>query len=378
MNEKGNVIRVLHVVDNLSITAGVSNMLMNLYRSIDKKKIQFDFLVAAHSEKSYEREIVCLGGCVFYFGNPLSFRTFLSANRKANDFFRQNAGKYNVVHLHSPTICEFTVKYAKKYGVRHIIIHSHSSMTSVNPIKAFINSILQRRVKQLATEYWACSTEAGEYLFGKENKHKTTIIFNAVNTDSYAFDEKKRKKIRSSLGLDGCVAIFHVAYFTPIKNHVFLIPIIKKLYKSSSNIKFVFVGVGSEKEHFENELKKQQLLNQCLFLGRRNDVNNLLQAADLLILPSIKEGLPVTVVEGQASGLPCMISDSITHDVQVNNVTYVPLDSNKWVEYIESFIPFDDKTRREKSLAFRKSKFNILHEAERVLGLYSKMLQEDD
>ena len=376
MNSK--VVRVLHVVDNLSITAGVSSMIMNLYRNIDSQKIIFDFLVGRHVEKNYESEIESLGGRVYYFGNPLSARGFISANRKSREFFRANSDKYDIVHLHSPTICEFTVRYAKQYGIKHIIIHSHSSMTSTNRFKSIINSILQRRVTYLATDYWACSTEAGSFLFGDKSVKdgKVSIIYNAVSTNLYTYNESYRRKMRRELCLENKLIVTHVAGFFSIKNHSFLLPIIASIKQTAPNIRFVFVGAGPEQESFIESLKRTNNYDVCSFLGRRDDVYAILQASDLLILPSIKEGLPVTIIEGQAAGIPCLVSDSITKDALVNNVTYIPLNTEYWEEYIRDFIPLTNEQRMSKSREFEKSHFNIIEEAKRVQDKYIELVVE--
>jgi len=150
------------------------------------------------------------------------------------------------------------------------------------------------------------------------------------------------------------------------------------LKESKSPILFLFVGDGPEKDHIVAMAKKKKLDDMCVFLGRRNDVSDLLQASDLLVLPSIKEGLPVTVVEAQAVGLPCLISDSITREVNIGNVMFSELDSNKWSNLICQLNILSDDERKARSESFNLSKFNIFHESRRVEQLYLKMVERDE
>ena len=364
-------IRVLQIVDNIAIMSGVSSMIINIYRNIDRSKVQFDFLVSEKKKYSYEEEIKELGGNIIYTGAPLS-RHIFSSNNKVRNFFCTNSSKYKIVHLHSPTISEFTIRHAKNYGINNIIVHSHSTMTSTNRIKSIINTILTMRIKFLANHYWACSTEAAYYLFGKNycQKNSFELIYNAVDVIKYEFDPTIREKVREKYKFDGYIVALHISNFSPIKNHKFLVNVIKN---SNSSIKYVFVGEGPEKDKFENELKNIGCYEKCVFLGKRKDIPELLQGADLVILPSLKEGLPVTVVEGQASGLPCIISDTITKDVKVNNVEYLPLNSSQWVDFLTKYQGISNLERSKMSSEFKSSMFNIKSEANRVMQLYLKM-----
>ncbi len=162
--------RVLQIVDNISCDSGVSTFLMNVYRNIDRKLIQFDFLVASPREKSFESEIESLGGRVYYFGNPYSIKSLFSANKCAKSFIKKNIKKYSAFHLHTSTMSLFTLKYVKLYGGQNRIVHSHSSMTSDNAIKALINRFLNLFAPIYGNSFVGCSTEAADFLFGKKSK----------------------------------------------------------------------------------------------------------------------------------------------------------------------------------------------------------------
>lgn len=245
-------------------------------------------------------------------------------------------------------------------------------MTSPNRLKALINTLLTYRIKQLSNHYWACSTEAAKFLYGN-GFSEYEMIYNAVDVNSFQFDQAVRRKVRTKLDIHDFIAVIHVSNFSPIKNHMFLVDVIQN---SPDNIKFIFVGDGSEREKFERALIEKNIIKKCVFLGRRSDINIILQGADLMLLPSLKEGLPVTIVEAQASGLPCILSDTITRDVDVNHISYLQLNTAQWINAISSFSSLKDDERKILSDHFSSSYFNIKNEANRVMNLYLKMLGE--
>lgn len=369
---------ILQVVDNISADSGVSSVIMNLYRNIDKSKIQFDFLVCKEERnrgKSYEKEIYEHGGNVYYFGSPLSLKTLFKSSANAKEFFKINGDKYDAVHLHTPTIALFTLRYARQYGIKSRIVHSHSTMTSKNKLKAFVNKILIACIPYYANFFWTCSTEAANFLYGKNfcKDHNIELIYNAVNADFYQFSSERRKRERERLGIKDEKVIVHISNFSPIKNHQFLIQIIDNIYKKNCNIKFIFVGDGSTRQQFQKSIVERGLSQSCIFTGRMEDVSNILFASDLLVLPSIKEGLPVTVIEAQASGLRCVVSDSITRECNVSDIIYLPLESSIWTSTLLNVKQVSSEERIERSKIFQESLFNIKKEAKRIEMKYSKL-----
>lgn len=367
-------IRVLHVVDSLSKKSGVSSFVMNLYKNIDRELISFDFMICVKYSQSYEDEVMRLGGNVVFINNPLSLKTMTIANRNAKEFFDRNAKKYDIVHLHSASLCEFTVRHAYNNGIFNIIIHSHSSMFSCNPIKKFLHRILILRLKKYAKHYWMCSNEAGQFLYGKNfcKHNKTELIYNAVETEKFSFCIEKRNELRNLMGLESKIIVLHISNYSPLKNHTFLVDVIKK---TNDRIAYVFIGEGPAKKQFKIRIYKEGLDSKCVFIGQVSNVNDYLQMADLVVLPSIREGLPVTIVEAQAAGVPCLISNTITKDVCVERVDYLSLNQMQWIKYINSFTALDNEEREKASFSLKNSVFNIEKEANRVSFLYYKMLQ---
>ena len=371
--------KILQILDNLSVDSGVSSVVMNFYRNINSEKIQFDFLVCRENEnnkKTYYDEIVSMGGKVFYCGNPLSVQTFISSVRRIKLFFKKYSTEYQAVHLHVPTIAYFTLRYAKKFGIRSRIIHSHSSMTSPIKYKAFINYFLMKG-KKYANTYWACSAEAAEFLFGKKAIKNVEIIRNTVDSEKFSFDNEKREAVRKDYKLPANKVIMHISNFSPIKNLDFLLPIIEENIKQNDNIRFMFVGDGPTKNKIEEKLKQSGLADYFIFTGRQRDVHKYLCAADLLLLPSLKEGLPVVVLEAQACGLTCLVSNTVTKECDVGNVVFFPLDENIWGDYIVKFCSPSCDIRRDMSASFKNCLYDAKKESARVEKLYLSLVKRD-
>lgn len=318
--------RILHVVTYMG-RGGIETMLMNYYRNIDREKIQFDFLVHRDFRADYDDEIEALGGKIYRIPpmNPVS-----SIYRKALlDFFKKN--KYKVVHCHLNYMSGVVLAVAKKCGVPVRIAHAHTS--SMNPgWKQYVKRLCKYLIPVTATNLIACSTDAGRSVFGNVNFN---IIANAINAEKFRFSKEVREKKRLELGLNECFTVMHIGRFVYPKNHDFLIEVFKELLQIVPDAKLVLVGDGELRNEIEEKI--QQLpINSVQLLGTRNDINELLQAADIFAFPSRFEGMPVTMIEAQAAGLPCIMSDTITKECIVTDlVTEIPIvDPKRWVKAI--------------------------------------------
>lgn len=327
------MVRVLHVVTHMN-RGGLETMIMNYYRAIDKTKIQFDFLThrPEKEKKDYDSEITRLGGRIYHIRrlNPFSYIYY----KELTDFFLKHP-QYKVIHVHQDCLSSVILKVAKKCGVEVRIAHCHSSSQDYNfyyPIKMYF----KRKIKRYATQMIACGERAGRWMFGKNAVF--TILPNAIDTDKYIFSENKREKVRNDLTISNTdIVLGHVGRFSPVKNHYFLIDIINELVKKNINVKLVLVGDGELFDSIQKKVELLRLSNNVVFLGLRNDVNDLLQAFDLFIMPSLYEGLPVSIIEAQAAGLRCIISERVPIECDITGNVY-QLDLNdgaqKWAKEI--------------------------------------------
>ncbi|MCP2033607.1 hypothetical protein L1279_000590 [Planomicrobium sp. HSC-17F08] len=316
--------RVLHIVSSLSKVNGVMSVLMNIYRNIDSQNIQFDFLVSAKNDLYYQDEINRLGGKVYIIGEP-SLSKFSNYISKVNKFFKENSNQYDIVHCHVPPVASIFLFFAWKNKIEYRIVHSHGTMYGDRKISIIRNFILQIPIKLVSNVYFACSEKAGIFLFGTNTykKGKVYIVKNAINPKVYKFDEKLRKTVRKELSLTNEVLIGHVGAFVPVKNHIFIIDILEKLTDMNEiNYKLILVGDGPLIKDIKELIAKRNLTDKVIFAGLRNDVNRIMQALDILLLPSIKEGLPLVAIESQAASLPVLLSDSITKEVGITKYSH--------------------------------------------------------
>lgn len=297
------MLRILHVVTDMN-RGGLETMLMNYYRAIDKNKIQFDFLTHRSYKADYDDEIKEMGGIIYHLPrlNPIS-RQYKKA---LNNFFDKHT-EYQIIHVHQDCMSSIVLKAAKKYGVKVRIAHSHTSSQTMDvkyPIKLFY----KRFISRYATQLMACSKEAGEWMF---QGAKFVVLNNAIKTSDYTYNENKRDKIRKELNIavDELV-IGHVGRFSPPKNHLFLLDVFYEIQKDVK-AKLVLVGDGCLRSEIVNKIERLGIEDKVLLMGVRKDVDCLLQGMDVFVFPSIYEGLPVTLIEAQASGIPCIISDKV-------------------------------------------------------------------
>lgn len=312
-------IRVLHIVTYMG-RGGLETMLMNYYRKIDRSKVQFDFLVHRDFEADYDREILSLGGKIHRLPPLNPFGTGYSS--ALNNFFKAHP-EYRIVHSHLDCMAGIPMKYAQKNGVSVRIAHSHNS-NQTKDLKYPLKLYFKRNIRKYATDLFACSEEAGKWMFSTGD---FCVLNNAIDAASYAFDPQVRHEVRDQLGIQAdAIVIGHVGRFAPPKNHRFLADIIAEVIKQKKNTVALLVGDGELRQQTEKQVQDMEIADKVIFTGVRSDVSRLLQAMDVFVFPSIYEGLPVSIVEAQAAGLPCLISEKVPIECKKTAlVTQLPL-----------------------------------------------------
>lgn len=298
-----NQLRVLQVVTHME-RGGLESMLMNYYRYIDREKIQFDFLVHRQERAAYDDEIEAMGGKIYRLPRLVPWsKAYLTA---LNRFFDEHP-EYRIVHVHQDCLSSVILKAAQQHNIPVRIAHSHNANQDRN-LKYPIKLWCRRSIPRCATHLFACGKDAGDWMFGGASYQ---IINNAIDTTAYTYDTNKRVELRRQLGLADELVIGHVGRFNPQKNHPFLLDIFAALLKKESNAVLLLVGGGEGMSQIREKAQKLGIAEHVHFLGVRSDVADLMQAMDIFVLPSLYEGLPVTMVEAQAAGLPCIISDKV-------------------------------------------------------------------
>ena len=346
----GEPIRVLHVVTYMG-RGGLETMIMNYYRHIDRSKVQFDFLTHRDEKWDYDDEIESLGGRIYHLPrlNPFSPKYLKSLD----DFFRSHK-EYDIVHCHQDCLSGIVLKYAKKNGVPFTIAHSHSSNQNKN-FKYLIKLVAKRNITKYADYLFACGKEAGRWMF---NTDDFTILNNAIDTESYIYDEEKSLNMRNKLGIENKFVVGHVGRFRHQKNHSFIIDIFKKVSEIRDDALLMLVGDGELMEDMKNKVSSLGLDDKVMFLGSRSDVSDLMQAMDVFIFPSLYEGFPLTMIEAQSSGLNCIISDKIPQECIISkNVKIVGLDKS-CTDWANEVINMYNK-KRNQCKEIENNKFDI-------------------
>lgn len=292
---------------------GVESFVMNYYKHLDHSKIQFDFLCDADSTNIPYKEIEALGGKVIIippYQHAISYQKELKKALKKGD--------YKLVHSHINTLSVFSLLAAKRAGVPIRIAHSHSTTNKKEKKKHLLKIILRPLSKVFSTHYMSCSEHAGRWQFGNKafSAGKVKLIHNAIELNKFKFNENIRNDIRRKLKIDnGTLVVGNIGRFVQTKNHSFLIDIFKEIHEQNSNSILIMVGQGPLMKEIQEKAKNMGLSDQVKFLGQIDNVNELYQAFDVFILPSLYEGLGMVLIEAEASGLKCITSLTVPKEV---------------------------------------------------------------
>lgn len=371
------MIRVLHSVSNMD-RAGIETMLMNYYRHIDREKIQFDFLCNKKKKGAYDEEIIEMGGRVFRSPglNPIRFFQY---KKFMFDLFNENP-EIKIVHSHNGEFAYQSLYAAYKKGIKVRICHAHNTRIERN-LKKPLKLLYKTQLKKVANNYWGCGINAIKFYFGKQivNDKKYLVINNAIEVEKFVYNENLRNEIRKKMNLENKFVIGNVGRFMEQKNHKFILQIFKKILTVIPNASLMLIGDGELLENIKNKAKELQINESILFLGNIENVNEMYQAMDVFLLPSLFEGLPVVGVEAQAAGLKCLFSDTITKEVAITeNIKYLSLEKDSIEKWVDEIIKNRTYERKDTSLEIKKAGYSIKEEAQKIEDRYMKMLNEKE
>lgn len=321
-------IRVLHVFGGLD-AGGAESRTMDIYRQINKEKVQFDFLIHTEKRGFFEDEIIKMGGRIYRVPR-FGINSIISYPQKTKDFFAYHP-EYKIVHGHILSTAFIYQRIARKYKVPVRIAHSRCGSRTEFSFENLIKEFFKRLTKFYVTDQFAVSRIAGESAFGTRNvkNGKVKILPNAIQSDRYLYNEELRNRIRKELNLEDKLVVGHIGRFQQQKNHKFLVEIFNEIQSIQKKSVLLLIGDGELKKDIQNKVEELGLRDKVIFAGVRSDVPDLLQIMDVLLFPSFFEGLPGVVLEAQAAGLPCVISDKITSEVKITDlVEYVSLEKN--------------------------------------------------
>lgn len=360
------MIRILQVVTHMN-RGGLETMLMNYYRQMDRTQVQFDFLTHREYDGDYGEEIRQLGGKLYHLPvlNPFS----PSYRKKLGDFF-DNHPEYKIVHVHQDCLSGVILHVAKEHGVSVRIAHSHGA-NQIKDIKYPIKLVYRHFIARYATHLMACGEDAGKWMFCGT---PFEILHNAIPAADYSFngDRKRIQREKWKIHADELL-VGHVGSFTIPKNHLYLLEIFQEIQKRTP-AKLMIVGEGSQRPAIEEKIRKLGLEDKVILTGLRSDVADLLQAMDVFIFPSLYEGLPVTLVEVQASGLPCLISDKVSIECKMTEaVQQISLTDSSEI-WAERAMEAAKTPRKNTYKEIKAAGYDIVENAKQLQKMYEEMM----
>lgn len=358
--------RVLQAVTDMRISNGIMSVVLNYAKNMPKD-IKFDVVYFKKFNDNRESDIKELGGRVYQLSTP-NPKMFLKKN-DWDEFFKQHAKEYDAIHIHSPHLAALIIPKARKYGIKRIAVSCHSSVYSLKPKQCLRNQILSYPVRFMKVKRYACGVKAGKVWYGSEKRFE--VLTNAIDCSAYRFDSEARNDVRKNLGITDEMLMAHIGWINENKNQTFLVDILSELVKSKNDAKLMLIGADKD-EQLAEKAKRLGVYDRVMFMGMRKDVNRLLSAADVFVFPSHHEGLPVSVIEAQAAGLPVMMSDTITDEVCITKeVRKDSLNSSarEWAAVIEKI----SNKRCDKAYeTLKKSNWDIRDNAKKLSEFYKK------
>ena len=377
MSDENKIIKVAQVIGP-AVNGGTETFAMNYYQNIDRTKVQFDFLVESTSRIIDKDKIESMGGHVVIipsYKNPLKYVQTLTK------IFKEN--KYDIVHSNMNTLSYFTLKAAKRAGIKVRIAHSHSTSNPNEFTRNFIKNTLRPLSKKYATNYFACSELAGRYLFGDKtfDKGKVIVINNGIDVDKFKYNEEYNISLRKELNISPTTKVIgHVGRFVSQKNHTYLIDIFKEIHDKDNDTKLLLLGDGPLLEDIKNKVHSYNLDDSVIFAGIHSDIYRYYSVMNIFIFPSLYEGLGLTGVEAQVSGLYCLVSSNITHELQTtSNIEFLDIKDSPQAWASRSIELLNNNTI-DRSFTYKEiegTKFDINSEGNKLVGYYQEMMKKE-
>jgi glycosyltransferase involved in cell wall biosynthesis len=344
------MINILYALNGVFHKGGTETVILNYFNNIDRTEYHIDFLVhgdkVANQENEAHKYLESCGSHIFYV-TPRG-KNYFANKREIRGILRNN--QYDIVHSHMDAAGAFLLKEAESAGIKVRAAHSHNTNHQINKrnviknivYKFVLNSAI-KGVTKYGNLFIACSKEAGKWLFGDK---EFIVLNNAIDVEKYIYNEKTRLHLRNQYNLNSNLIIGHVGRFSQQKNHQFIVEIFNEIYKQRKDAVLMLLGTGELEQVVKEKINSLGLQNNTVFMGNRSDVNELMQAMDVFILPSLFEGLPLVCIEAQATGLPCVVSDTVSKDVKITpDVTFLSLEKTP-KEWADSILTVCKKTIR--------------------------------
>lgn len=363
--------KILIIIGSLRI-GGAEKITVELVRHMDRTDKEITFMVFDEKEENYEREVIDMGCNVVHVKRPTP--PYLNYYRKLKKINKEY-GPFDICHSCTLLNNGINLVIFSRLGCSKLISHSHSTKSGRTDslIVRFYEKIMKILIARYATDFLACGDDAGKYLYGEQLfAQKGLVINNGIDFRTFKFNEYKREELRETMKLSDNIVIGNVARLDKLKNQSFLIDIIKAMILIDKRCILLLVGDGEEKDKLLEKVKNAELEEYVRFLGARSDVADLLNVFDVFVLPSQYEGLPLSLIEAQVNGLPVVVSENVTKEIQISqDCSFIALEDNidKWVTVLMNY---GRKPRKSANLSMIDNKYNIESCSSRLETIYNR------
>lgn len=363
-------IRVLHVIGSMN-RGGAEAMIMNLYRNIDRTRVQFDFVENTPDRAAFDDEIEALGGRIFRCPH-YNGKNHVAYVRWWRSFFAAHPGQFAAVHGHLGSTAAIYLAIAKKHGI-YTIAHSHSAGAG-----SLMYRVFAYPTRYVADHFFACSADAGISRYGKKvgsDPSKCQVFNNAIDTRKFVYQPETGRRIRRMLRIpETTLVIGHVGRLTAAKNHLFLLDVFAQIRKRHADAVLLLVGDGELRGRIEDAIAEKHLANAVIMTGVQPNVWDYYQAMDVFVFPSVFEGLPVSTVEAQTAGLPCCISTNVPKEAAITDlVEFIPLENgaSNWAEHV---LQRANAPRRDMGRIMEQAGFDVSATSKWLENFYMKVV----
>ena len=357
--------RILCILSSLD-AGGAETFVMKVCRSLPTEEYQIDFIVSQYGG-CYEQEVLARGGWIHKI--PLRTKAPFQALSGIHRIVKENGYEY-VLKLGETSVASLDLVAARLGGAKNLAMRSCNALTGLPVKKKVVNAVLRPVLNMVANVKLAPSMLAAEFTFGKKQAHRDVhLLHNGVDLKVFRFDPEGRNQIRNEFDISNRFIVGHVGRFHAQKNHRYLLEVFQKIREQRSDAVLLLVGIGDLEQKIRGWARELGLEDAVIFAGQRFDIPQLLSAMDVFVFPSLHEGMPNTVVEAQATGLPCVIADTITPEADLTGiVTYLPLTENK-EDWVKTALSVAAQERRDTQDAFIAKGYDIKSVAQEFIAL---------
>lgn len=366
-NEYMKVNKILIIIGKLYV-GGAERIARDIGIYSNPQEFIIHYLVYGDGIGDYEEELIQHGCIIHHFDEPS--KGYIKYIKNLSVLIKKN--KYDVIHAHTMFSSGWAMLIGYLYGVPVRITHSHTIHV---PFKRKLKNILYENIMRklitiFATELVACGESAGEWLFGSKVFNKQgKLIYNGIDIEKFIYDEKKRTYLRDKYGMKDRFIIGHAGHLATVKNQIYLIKLMPQIIKKRKNALLLLLGDGKDYDMLLAQVKELRLDKYVLMLGNVSNVGDFMSAMDVFVFPSLYEGMPLALIETQANGLPCCISDKIPEDVYLTDLIHVHAleEPQIWINEICSLKRNDSKKYSEE---LYQMGFDISSMTEKIYSLY--------